>query len=177
MINSVPAHSGHSVVIGKNVDFGSNVTVWNFVVIGDSTKTGENTTIGSFCDIGKNVKIGKDCCLQAHVTISNECILEDNVFIAPNTTLLNDKYPRSDFLTPPTIKKGAVIGGGVTIMPNVTIGEEAVVGGASVVTADIPAHTVHKGLPSRETMDLQEYLRKRDEFKKSHGNSGTSKSK
>ncbi len=165
--NPIPAKSGQGVIIGKNVKFGSNVTIWNYVVIGNNAKIGDNTVIGSFCDIGKDVQIGRDCCLQAHVTISNECILEDNVFIAPNTTLLNDKYPRSGFLTPPTIKKGAIIGGGVTILPNVTIGEEAVVGGGSVVTTDIPARTVHKGLPSRETMDLQEYLRKREEFKKS----------
>jgi acetyltransferase-like isoleucine patch superfamily enzyme len=165
--SKVPAQRGQGVIIGKNVEFGSNVTVWNYVVIGDGAKIGDNTVIGSFCDIGKNVQIGNNCCLQAHVTISNECVLEDKVFIAPNTTLLNDKYPRSGFLTPPTIKKGAIIGGGVTILPNVTIGEEAVVGGGSVVTTNIPAGTVHKGLPSRETMDLQEYLRKREEFKKS----------
>jgi acetyltransferase-like isoleucine patch superfamily enzyme len=103
------------------------------------------------------------------VTISNECVLEDNVFIAPNTTLLNDKYPRSGFLTAPTIKRGAIIGGGVTILPNLTIGEKAVVGGGSVVTADIPARTVHKGLPSRKTMSLKDYVHKREEFTKAHG--------
>jgi acetyltransferase-like isoleucine patch superfamily enzyme len=123
---NLPARMGQGVIIGKNVEFGVNVTVWNYVVIGDNSKIGDNTLIGSFCDIGKDVRIGKDCCLQAHLTISNGCILEDEVFIAPNTSLLNDKYPRSGFNSPPTIKKGAVIGGGVMFLPNVVIGEGAV---------------------------------------------------
>ncbi len=91
---------------------------------------------------------------------------EDGVFIAPNTSLLNDKYPRSGFNSPPTIKKHAVIGGGVTVLPGVVVGEEAVVGGGTVVTADIPARTVHKGLPNRETMTIDEYIKKREDFKK-----------
>lgn len=163
--NSVPARMGQGVIIGKNVDFGSNVTVWNYVVIGDNTKIGDNTLIGSFCDIGKDVQIGKDCCLQAHLTISNGCILEEGVFIAPNTSLLNDKYPRSSVNSPPTIKKQAIIGGGVTVLPGVVIGEEAVVGGGAVVTCNIAPRTVHKGLPNRETMSIEEYRRKREEFK------------
>jgi UDP-2-acetamido-3-amino-2,3-dideoxy-glucuronate N-acetyltransferase len=164
--NSVPAHKGRGVIVGKNVEFGINATVWNYVVIGDNTKIGDNTVIGSFCDIGKDVRIGKDCCLQAHLTISNGCILEDGVFIAPNTSLLNDKYPRSGINSPPTIKKNAVIGGGVIVLPGVTIGEQAVVGGGSVVTANISACTVHKGLPNREIMSLEEYIHKREEFRK-----------
>ncbi len=166
--NPMPSRCGQCVVIGNDVEFGSNVTIWNFVVIGDGTRIGDNTIVGSFCDIGKSVTIGNNCCLQAHVTLSNGCLLEDDVFIAPNTTLLNDKYPRSGFITAPTVKKGAVIGGGVTVLPNVIIGEKAVVGGGSVVTANIPACKVHKGLPNRQTMDLAEYFRKREEWKRAH---------
>ncbi len=62
------------------------------------------------------------------------------------------------------MKKGAVIGGGVTILPHLTIGEFAVVGGGCVVTGDVPANTVHVGLPNRETMTLKEYLYKRENF-------------
>ena len=154
--------------MGEHVEFGENVTVWNYVVIGDGAKIGEDTVIGSFCDIGKNVRIGARCCFQAHVTISNECVLEDDVFIAPNTTLLNDKYPKSGLLTAPKIERGAVIGGGVTVLPNLTVGEEAVIGGASVVTGDVPARSVHAGLPDREIMSLREYVLKRESFVRAH---------
>lgn len=155
---------GKGVVVGKYVHFGGNVTVWNYVVIGDGTRVGDGTVIGSFCDIGKNVVIGKNCNVQAHVTISNGCIVGDNVFIAPNTSLLNDRYPKSELLTPPTIKNNAIIGGGATILPGVTIGEEAVVAGGSVVTKDVKRKTVVLGVPARVVMTLKEYEAKREAF-------------
>lgn len=152
---------GKGVVTGENVKLGDNITVWNYVVIGDNAKIGDRTVIGSFCDIGKNAVIGKDCNVQAHVTISNECILGDQVFIAPNTSLLNDKYPLSGKLAPVIIKSRAIIGGGVTILPGVTIEEDSVVGGGSVVTKDVPAKTVVVGVPAKPVMTLEAYEAKR----------------
>ena len=114
--------------------------------------------------LAKNVVLGKNCNIQAHVTISNGCVLGDNVFIAPNTSLLNDKYPKSSFLNPPIIKDGAAIGGGVTILPNVTVGEKSVVGGGSVVAKDVPPKTVVAGTPAKKIMSLEAYEAKRDAF-------------
>jgi len=158
------AKRGIGIVTGANVEVGENVAIWNYVVIGDCTKIGEGTVIGSFCDIGKNVIIGKNCNIQAHVTISNGCILGDKVFIAPNSSLLNDKYPKSTFMTPPVIKDGAIIGGGVTILPDVTVGERAVIGGGSVVTKNVPPKTVSFGVPAAVVMTLDEYEGKRKKF-------------
>ena len=155
---------GVGIVAGANLEIGANVAIWNYVVIGDNTKIGEGTTIGSFVDIGKDVILGKNCNIQAHVTISNGCILGDNVFIAPNSSLLNDKYPKSSFMTPPIIKDNAVIGGGVTILPNVTIGENSVIGGGSVVAKDVPPRMVSTGVPAKVVMTLEEYEAKRDLF-------------
>lgn len=149
---------------GANVQIGANCAIWNYVVIGDNTRIGDNTIIGSFVDLGKEVTLGKNCNIQAHVTISNGCVLGDNVFIAPNSSLLNDKYPKSTFMTPPIVKDGAAIGGGVTILPNVTVGEKAVVGGGSVVTKDVPPRTVVAGCPARKVMTLEQFEAKREEF-------------
>jgi acetyltransferase-like isoleucine patch superfamily enzyme len=155
---------GVGIVQGANVQIGANCAIWNYVVIGDNTKIGDNSIIGSFVDLGKEVTLGKNCNIQAHVTISNGCVLGDNVFIAPNSSLLNDKYPKSTFMTPPIIKDGAAIGGGVTILPNVTVGEKAVVGGGSVVTKDVPPRTVVAGCPARRVMSLEQFEVKREEF-------------
>jgi acetyltransferase-like isoleucine patch superfamily enzyme len=155
---------GAGIITGANVEIGANTAIWNYVVIGDCTKIGEGTIIGSFCDIGKNVIIGKNCNIQAHVTISNGCVIGDGVFIAPNTSLLNDKYPKSELLTPPVIKDGAAIGGGVTILPEVKVGEKAVIGGGSVVTKNVPPRTVSLGAPARVVMTLEEYEAKRKRF-------------
>ena len=109
--------------------------------------------------------IGKNCNIQAHVTISNGCVLGDGVFIAPNSSLLNDKYPKSSFMTPPIIKEGAVIGGGVTVLPDVTVGEKAVIGGGSVVTKNVPPRTISFGVPAKaRKMSLEEYEAKRNSF-------------
>ncbi|MCX8154054.1 MAG: N-acetyltransferase [Candidatus Bathyarchaeota archaeon] len=155
---------GEGVIMGENVQFGKNVTIWNYVIIGDNTQIGDGTRIGSFCDIGKNVIIGRNCIIQAHVTISNECQIGNNVFIGPNTSLLNDKFPHSKCLTPPIIKDNAIIGGCVTILPNVTVHENAVVAAGSVVTKDVPPNIVVKGIPARPTMTRQGYETKRREF-------------
>jgi acetyltransferase-like isoleucine patch superfamily enzyme len=155
---------GVGIVEGKNVQIGEGCAIWNYVVIGDNTRIGDGTIIGSFVDLGKDVVLGKNCNIQAHVTISNGCVLGDSVFIAPNSSLLNDKYPKSSFMTPPVIKDGAAIGGGVTILPNVTVGEKAVVGGGSVVAKDVPARTVVVGCPAKKVMSLEEFEAKREEF-------------
>jgi len=155
---------GVGIVQGANVQIGANCAIWNYVIIGDNTKIGDNTIIGSFVDLGKEVTLGKNCNIQAHVTISNGCVLGDNVFIAPNSSLLNDKYPKSTFMTPPIVKDGAAIGGGVTILPNVTVGEKAVVGGGSVVTKDVPPRTVVAGCPARKVMTLEQFEAKREDF-------------
>jgi acetyltransferase-like isoleucine patch superfamily enzyme len=156
--------TGKGVITGANVQFGRNVVIWNYVVIGDNTKIGDGTCIGSFCDIGKNVVIGKNCNVQAHVTISNECVLGDNVFIAPNSSLLNDKYPRSNLLTAPKVENGVIIGGGVTILPSVVLGENSVIGGGSVVTKNVRRGKVLAGVPAKEVMTKEEYEAKRESF-------------
>lgn len=155
---------GKGVVVGRDVHFGGDITVWNYVVIGDGTRIGEGTVIGSFCDIGKDVVIGKNCSIQAHATISNGCKVGDNVFIAPNSSLLNDRYPKSSLLTPPQIEDNVVIGGGVIILPGVTIGKKAVVAAGSVVTKDVLAREVVLGVPAKRAMSLNEYEAKRESY-------------
>ena len=159
---------GTGIITGKEVAIGKDVSIWNYVVIGDGTKIGDGTLIGSFVDLGKNVTLGRNCNVQAHVTISNGCVLGDNVFIAPNSSLLNDKYPKSNYLTPPIIKDGAVIGGGVTILPGVTVGEKAVVGGGSVVTKDVSPRTVVAGCPAKKVMTLEQFEGKSADFLANH---------
>ncbi len=155
---------GLGVIVGKEVGFGKDVVIWNYVVIGGGSKIGKGTRIGSFCDIGKDVKIGENCIVQAHVTISNECVLGNNVFIGPNSSLLNDKFPHSRCLTPSIIRDNVVIGGCVTILPNVTVNRNSVVAAGSVVTKDVPPDTLVRGVPARKMMTKQDYEARRTAF-------------
>ncbi len=85
--------------------------------------------------------------------------IEDDVFIGPNVTFTNDKYPRSKGewkLLKTVVKKGASIGAGSVILPGITIGENAMVGAGSVVTKDVPPNAVVAGNPARVIKNISE---------------------
>jgi acetyltransferase-like isoleucine patch superfamily enzyme len=137
-----------------------NITFYGPVTIKEPVSIGDGTGIGDDSVILPEVRIGCDCHILYHVTIPRGTIIEDNVFIGPNTSLLDDKYPPTPTSVknaPPHIKKGAIIGGGVTICPDVTIGENAVIWAGSVVTKDVPDNEVWVGNPAKFFMTREEY--------------------
>lgn len=81
--------------------------------------------------------------------------LEDGVPIGPRVNLVTENHPldpadRRALITKPIIiKKNAWIGAGATILPGVTIGENAVVAAGSVVSKDVPANVVVGGVPAK----------------------------
>jgi acetyltransferase-like isoleucine patch superfamily enzyme len=86
--------------------------------------------------------------------------LGDDVFIGPNATLLNDRHPPSrdrKKWMPVIVEDGAVIGGGATILPGVTIGQKAVVAAGAVATKDVPPSEVWGGVPARFLMTREDY--------------------
>lgn len=56
-----------------------------------------------------------------------------------------------------SLKGGAFVGAGSTIMPGVSIGSHAVIGAGSIVTKNVPAETVWAGIPARQICTLREY--------------------
>jgi acetyltransferase-like isoleucine patch superfamily enzyme len=93
--------------------------------------------------------------------------IEDNVFIGHGVTFVNDTYPRAttpggglqteeDWKVESTVvKKGASIGSGATILCNISVGENAIVGAGSVVTRDVPANAIVAGTPARVLRYIQ----------------------
>ncbi|MCW3115298.1 MAG: acetyltransferase [Segetibacter sp.] len=112
---------------------------------------------GKHTKIGKNVFINFDCVFLDLGGI----IIEDNVLIAPKVSLLSEGHPVNpndrQSLVPGRIhiKKNAWIGAGVTILPGVTIGENAVVAAGAVVSKDVPANTVVGGVPAKMIKTIQ----------------------
>jgi acetyltransferase-like isoleucine patch superfamily enzyme len=141
------------VKIGKNVKFSKFINLYG-CEIGDDTK------IGAFVEIQKNAKVGKRCKISSHTFICEGVTIEDEVFIGHNVTFVNDTFPRAttngslqteaDWKVETTlVKRGASIGSGATILANVVIGEQALIGAGAVVTKDVPAHAVVAGNPGR----------------------------
>lgn len=146
--------------IAPDVKLGTDVRLANFVNL-YGCSIGDNTKIGTFVEVQKNASIGNNCKIQSHTFICEGVKIEDNAFIGHSVTFINDLYPRStaangglqteaDWKVVPTIvKKGASIGSGATILCNVTIGENAIIGAGSVVTKDVPANTIVAGNPAK----------------------------
>lgn len=155
--------------ISSDVKLGANVTLHNYVNL-YGCEVGDDTKIGCFVEIQKNARIGKSCKISTHTFICEGVIIEDNVFVGHNVTFINDKYPRAtnhegdlatekDWQVRPTIvRKGASIGSGSTILCDVTIGENAIVGAGSVVTRDVSPNTVVAGNPARFLSHLESSL-------------------
>lgn len=128
-----------SDVQSKNIGEGTNV--WQFCVVLPEAKIGKNCNICSHCLIENNVVIGDNVTIKCGVQIWDGMRIEGNVFIGPNVTFCNDRYPKSrnkDWkLEPVIIKKGAAIGANATILPGVTIGKNAMIGAGAIVTKDV----------------------------------------
>jgi acetyltransferase-like isoleucine patch superfamily enzyme len=148
------------VAITPNVKLGSNVKLSKFINL-YGCEIGDDTKIGAFVEIQKNAFVGKRCKISSHTFICEGVRIEDNVFVGHGVTFINDSYPRAttdsgqlqteaDWKVEPTVvKKGASIGSGATILCNVTIGENAIVGAGSVVTKDVPDNAIVAGNPAR----------------------------
>lgn len=131
----------HPLADVKSSNIGENTNIWQFCVVLPEAQIGDNCNICSHCFIENEVKIGNNVTLKNGVFLYDGITVEDDVFIGPNATFCNDRYPKSknkDFkLEPILIKKGASIGANATILPGVTIGENALIGAGAVVTKDI----------------------------------------
>lgn len=153
--------------IADNVKLGNNVKLADFINLYGCT-IDDDTRIGAFVEIQKNAHIGKNCKIQSHTFICEGVTLEDNVFVGHSVTFINDTYPRAtsldgvlqneeDWQVAPTIvKKGASIGSGSTILGNVTIGENAIIGAGSVVTKDVYPDTIVAGNPAKSLRKINE---------------------
>lgn len=143
----------------KNVKFGKNLTIVEPVNIYDC-KIGDNTFVGPFVEIQKNVKIGKNCKIQSHSFICELVTIDDNSFISHGVVFINDKFTaggpakgNKKLWKKTKIGKNVSIGSNATILP-VSICDDVVIGGGSVVTKNITKKGVYAGNPAKKLRDL-----------------------
>jgi acetyltransferase-like isoleucine patch superfamily enzyme len=108
----------------------------------------------------RGVNIGKNVMIGLRVTLDHSypeyIYIEDDVSLAGNNYILahSNPYPHfkevlPSFVAPVVLKKGCWLGIGVTVMPDVTVGEYSVIATSSVVNKDIPERTIAAGMPAR----------------------------
>ena len=138
--------------------------------IEEGVSIGEGTRIGQNSYIGKNVSIGEDCRILYHVTICKDAVIGNRVFIGPNTSFFNDKYPPTHISQPPIIEDDAVLCGSCNIGPGVIIHHGAVIGMGANITKDVPPETVIITVSvQNDLMTRQEYDRRQAELKERLG--------
>ena len=146
--------------IAPDVKLGQRVKIFAFTNL-YGCEIGDDVKIGAFVEIQKGVRVGHRCKISSHSFLCEGVTIEDEVFIGHGVTFINDRYPRATTADgrpqteadwrciATTVKRGAAIGSGATILCGLVIGERATVGAGSVVTKDVPAGATVAGNPAR----------------------------
>lgn len=131
------------------------VIVWPPVDIHPAVQLGNHVMIGRYTNICGAIKIGNNTRIQGFCFIPDSVQIGEYVFIGPNVTFCNVKYPKvrnnqmktRDGLT--VVENDVNIGAGSIIGPGVRLGKGCTIGMGSVVTKDVPPNTIVVGIPAR----------------------------
>ncbi|MDD3012592.1 MAG: acyltransferase [Candidatus Gastranaerophilales bacterium] len=152
-------------IIGDNSVIRSHTVIYAGNVIGKNFQSGNKANIREFNEIGDNVSIGTLSVVEHHVKIEDNVrvhtqvfipefsTLESDCWIGPNVVITNARYPKSpnvkNELQGATVKRNAKVGANVTLLPNITVGENSLIGAGSVVTKNVPPDMIVAGNPAK----------------------------
>ncbi|HEY5653249.1 MAG TPA: DapH/DapD/GlmU-related protein, partial [Pontiella sp.] len=121
----------HHLADVQSETIGHGTSIWQFCVVLPDARIGSDCNICSHCFVENDVLIGDRVTIKCGVQLWDGISIEDDVFIGPNVSFTNDKYPRSkqrpDTFIRTVIKKGASIGANATILPGITVGENSMI--------------------------------------------------
>ncbi|WP_453990406.1 DapH/DapD/GlmU-related protein [Bacillus nitroreducens] len=142
---------GCNSVLYRGGKLNPGVFVGDLASIREKVEIGEDSIIGRNAIVETNTKIGNRVTIQTGCYITADMVIEDEVFFGPCCSSSNDKYMgMGNFKHQgPIVKKGAKIGNNATLLPAITIGENAIVGAGSVITKDVPPNKTVVGNPGR----------------------------
>ena len=120
----------------------------------------DNTTmifVPFYTNFGRHIRLGKNVFINHACTFLDlgGITIEDDVLIGPKVNLITENHPvepsKRKFLDLKSIhvKRNAWIGAGATILPGVTIGENAIVAAGAVVTRNVPPNSIVGGVPAK----------------------------
>lgn len=133
-------------------------------ITGEKIPASTEIRLPFYSDYGRNIKIGERVFINANVMMVDlgGITIEDDALIGPGAYLisvnhcLNPKQRRKLELKPVLIKKNAWIGAKATILPGVTVGENAVVAAGAVVTSNVPKNAIVAGVPAKVIKKIDE---------------------
>lgn len=141
----------HDQALVESDKIGAGTRIWAFAHVLPGAQIGADCNICDHCFIENDVVVGDRSTIKCGVQLWNGVRIGDDVFIGPNATFTNDRFPRSKhypekFLRT-EVRRGASIGANATILP-VNIGENAMVAAGAVVTHDVPPNAIVAGNPA-----------------------------
>ena len=143
----------HPQALVETDNVGAGTRIWAFAHVLPGATLGTDCNICDHVFIEGKAVVGDRVTVKCGVQLWDGVVLEDDVFVGPNATFTNDRFPRSrQYLShyPTTrVRVGASIGANATILPGITVGSHAMVGAGAVVTRSVPAHAVVVGNPAR----------------------------
>lgn len=142
----------HPLADVQTDQIGAGTRIWQFAVVLEGARIGTNCNLCAHTFVEGGVVVGDRVTVKSGVYLWDGLVIEDDVFIGPNATFTNDRFPRSRMRVQyPTTRlcAGASIGAGAVILPGVTIGRRAMVGAGAVVTQSVPGDATWVGNPAR----------------------------
>jgi UDP-2-acetamido-3-amino-2,3-dideoxy-glucuronate N-acetyltransferase len=145
-------HPSADVEPGAIIGEGSRI--WRFVHVMSGARIGRRCSLGQGCFVAEGAVVGDGCKIQNNVSLYAGVELADDVFVGPSAVFTNVARPRSAFPKPRTqyaktrVGRGATIGANATIVCGNDIGEGAFVAAGAVVTREVPAYALVKGVPA-----------------------------
>lgn len=142
-----------TAIVERGAQIGLGTKIWHHAHVRAGAVIGARCTIGKNVFVDAGAVIGDGAKIQNNVSVYAGVTLEDDVFVGPSAVFTNDLRPRaaaSDWtLTPTLVRRGASIGGGVTIVCGHEIGPEAMIGSGAVVTRTVEPNELVVGNPAR----------------------------
>jgi acetyltransferase-like isoleucine patch superfamily enzyme/dTDP-4-dehydrorhamnose 3,5-epimerase-like enzyme len=143
----------HERGLCESEDVGAGTRIWAFAHVLPGARLGADCNVCDGVFIEGGVKVGDRVTIKSGVQLWDGVELEDDVFIGPNATFTNDRFPRSrawlDEYPKTLVRSGASIGANATILPGIEVGRGAMVGAGAVVTRPVPPNAIVSGNPAR----------------------------
>lgn len=143
---------GACAVIYAGVSIDENAMIADLASVREGCHICESAIIGRAVTVECNSVIGPRSKIQTACHITGDMTIDEDVFLGPGVVTMNDKYMgkiEAGEYKGPHVMRGATVGSNSTILPGVTIGEDAVVGAGAVVTRNVPHSQTHVGVPAR----------------------------
>lgn len=138
----------HSVIYGGS-SIGDCLQTGHHVTIREGAQVGTHFRLGTLSDIQGDCEIGDYVNMHSNVHIGKGSKIGSYIWIFPYCVLTNDPIPPSYMTKGATIENYAVIATGSTLLPDIKVGENSLIGAASTVTRSVEPYTVVVGSPAK----------------------------